>query len=365
MKRFGKVLGLAVLTAMTAVFMGCPTPGGGGDDDDDLITGAVYSGDEITFTVTEADSVNETETMLIIKYDRQNKDQLKGMTLSNVDLAVTIDGKEVDTKDSLKFELDPYSHFDNDEEKNADNTYVRPKEYKYKLPIGKKLVKGNVVKVKLNSATVTNAEADFSEDDDIPTIVISLIDTAEKAGYYTELCPNDKEYQTLITKKDGEKFPADDIPVEPVPDDRPKVGDVVYEATGDDLKITLGLNKYKKEDNDTDDTIQGLQFADEDGLKYLPKGAKADEEYTIVMKGTASAEVTANVQFLKEDWSGLGTEGSDISTEFTTTEFSISNAFTFNSDSTGKFKFAIGNEDRNVKDSITLTLTEFTITRTK
>ena len=251
MKRFGKVLGLAVLTAAAAVFMGCPTPGSGGDDEDDPITGAVYSGDEITFEVTEADSVNETETMLIIKYDRQNKDQLKGMTLSDVNLAVTINGTNATMPTSLKFELDPYSFLDNDAEKNADGTYKYPKEYKVKLPIGKKLVKGDVVKVKLNSATVTNAEADFSEEDDIPTIVISLIDTAKDAGYYTELCPNNKEYQTLITKKDGEKFPADDEQVEPDPDPiDPNPNAAVYS----------GEHTFTVTTDSTNDTIISLNY---------------------------------------------------------------------------------------------------------
>lgn len=311
---------------------------------------AVYSGDEIVLNVT-ADSVLDTDsskykTKLRLQYFRENNKKQK-ITFSNLDLSVTIGDDVIAMNDEYSFELNEYG------KQNADGKFS---EYDLDLPLDKELKTSDTVKVQVKQTNITGD--DDITDDIIASIKIFIFDNAKDAGngYYKELSGS----ESLITKKNGEKFTVEPDPDEP----RPEIGEEVYKATGEGLKITLDLNKYSSKEGESEDTIQGLQFAD-DGSKYLPKGAKADEEYTIVMKGTASADVTANVQFLTwDDWSGLGAEGSDISAEFTA-EFNITNAFTFNSDSNGKFRFAIGNNDKTANEIVTLTLTEFTITRTK
>ncbi len=132
---------------------------------------------------------------------------------------------------------------------------------------------------------------------------------------------------------------------------RPAIGETVFTATGADLTIELPVNHY-------DDADHGIQFAPT-GTKYLPKGAKSGEAYKIVMKGTASAEFTANVQFLTAAWAGFGEA---INATFTTEAFDVEGVYTFGSDTAEGFMFVIGNSDATLTAK-TLTLTEFTITR--
>lgn len=161
---------------------------------------------------------------------------------------------------------------------------------------------------------------------------------------------------------EGETKPAEDPEEgktdeegETTADDRPEVGTVVYTASGDALTISLPQNIYGEPA-----VSHGVQFAPA-GTTYLPKGAKNGEAYTITLKGSADAAFEANIQFLTSSWGGFGEA---VHANFTTDAFEVSGEYTFGSDTGDGFMFVISNTDPECTAK-TLTLTEFTIKRTK
>lgn len=159
--------------------------------------GDTFSGELITFTATSA-SVSAENTVLIIKYDRSAAGADEQITLGKVNLEVSVNDAAVAMPDTLILELDPYSSLKPGYNYQAEEEAAYQKEYKIKLPLGKQLSVGDVVKVQLKNATVSGAGAASVQ---LGSIVVSLIDIAPAANYYKELCAN--EYQCLITQKNG------------------------------------------------------------------------------------------------------------------------------------------------------------------
>lgn len=143
-----------------------------------------------------------------------------------------------------------------------------------------------------------------------------------------------------------------------------KDGDVVYEATGDDLTIEVAQNSY-----DADGTgvkVQGIQFAAA-GATYLPAGAIAGDVYEINLVGKADADFTSRIQFLDASWGGIVSlaEGEDTEiplTTFTAADFDLKLQVKFTKKTEDGFKFVIGKTELNAA-AHTLTLTKFTITK--
>lgn len=154
-----------------------------------------------------------------------------------------------------------------------------------------------------------------------------------------------------VSDDDGESTPGGDT--SPLPDLSGLTK--VYNAEGDELTISLPVNHYKADD-EQEERDHGVQFADE-GSKYIDRASKGDS-YTIVMKGTATDDFTANVQFLTEAWSGLGT--GEIKATFTKSLFEVRTTFTFNADTENGFRFVINNSEIS-GETRTLNLTEFAI----
>lgn len=159
--------------------------------------GDTFSGELITFTATSA-SVSAENTVLIIKYDRSAAGADEQITLGKVNLEVSVNDAAVAMPDTLILELDPYSSLKPGYNYQAEEEAAYQKEYKIKLPLGKQLSVGDVVKVQLKNATVSGAGAASVQ---LGSIVVSLIDIDPAANYYKELCAN--EYQCLITQKNG------------------------------------------------------------------------------------------------------------------------------------------------------------------
>ena len=150
----------------------------------------IYSGEEITFTALDA-STNETDIVLLLKYDRSAEGKKESISLSEVDLSITINGTAVSTPTELDFALDQYGAKFDDDASGDDNL----KEYKIKIPLGTQLAKDDVVKVKLNSAKLADKGEDATEDT-ANGIQAALIDGAAAVGYYKELAAN--EYVSLV-----------------------------------------------------------------------------------------------------------------------------------------------------------------------
>ena len=234
---FGGLFAVALLTN----FISCSD----GDDDDDTTQktetqkGAdknkteaeaadVYSGDLITFTATKA-STSAEDTSLIIKYDRSQAGAKEKISFTDADLEVKHNGSAISMEKTISFELDEYgAKFD-----EADSGNDNLKEYKVKISLGKKIATGDSVTVQLKSAKV---EGEGAATANLASIVISLIDTAEAANWYTELCANEDEYQTLITKKNGVALDAEEE--EPAKETKP-----TEEATAQTVPTTSETQK--------------------------------------------------------------------------------------------------------------------------
>lgn len=330
---------------------------------------AKYTNNEITFPVTEA-STNAEDTVLLIKYDRSAAGADELIKVTNAGLKVWKNGTLIKTIDTIEFALDEYgSSFSNGGKAPTPISDVNDmKEYKVKLSIGTTVAKDDTIKVKLDEKAVISLIGADAANVNPENVVVALIDKAESAGYYKELCENSDLYKPFLTKNEEAVAPQGGNTESKaegngtggqqpsgnggnVENSRPAIGETVFTATGADLTIELPVNHYEDADH-------GIQFAPA-GTKYLPKGAKSGEAYKIVMKGTASAEFTANVQFLTAAWTGFGEA---INATFTTSAFNIEGTYTFGSDTADGFMFVIGNDDATLTAK-TLTLTEFTITR--
>ena len=188
----------------------------------------VYSGDLITFTATKA-STSAEDTSLIIKYDRSQAGAKEKISFTDADLEVKYNDTAISMKKTISFELDEYGAKFDEADSGSDNL----KEYKVKISLGKKIATGDSVTVQLKSA---NVEGEGAKTANLASIVISLIDTAEAASYYTELCANEDEYQTLITKKNGVALDAEEE--EPAKETKP-----TEEATAQTVPTTSETQK--------------------------------------------------------------------------------------------------------------------------
>ena len=272
--------------------------------------------------------------VFVLNYESETLN--KSVTLSNVDIEYIInDGEAQHYTENISIPKNQYGT-----------------DYQAKVPLFEnyKVTKNDAIYVKI-TATVNDENA-------VSIIQGNLIDTDPSVDYWREMCIEEQQKQ-ILTGITYAEASGDDTPSqggdEPTADDRPAVGTVVYTASGDALTISLPQNIY----GDPAES-HGVQFAPA-GTTYLPKGAKAGEAYTITLKGSADAAFEANIQFLTASWGGFGEA---VHASFTTDAFEVSGEYTFGSDTGDGFMFVISNTDPECTAK-TLTLTEFTIKRTK
>ena len=344
-----------------------PTPGEEETPGKPSGSGSLKEPKSLEFHVN-ANSTNAENTMIFVKYDRSAYGAEEEVKVTDAELNLYINDEKVKTYNEIVFVLDEYG---------AEITSRGPiedpkamKEYKAKLSVGKAVKSEDTVKIELVKASVVKVGA-ASDKITLANLQFALIDTDPSVDYYKELAPNAEQFQNICTLEDlttgedteskpGEEQKPSENPT-PTPDEkpepgeesaRPAIGDVVYSATGDSLTVVLPQNIYG------DPAIShGIQVTK---VGILPKGAKAGETYKIVLKGTASGEFSANVQFLNKGWQGLGDEATVAN--FTTEDFNITAYYTFGFDTEDGYMFVIGNDDAECTEK-TLTLTEFSITR--
>ena len=147
-----------------------------------------------TFPVTVA-STDAANTVLLIKYDRSAAGADELISISDAELKVWKNDTLVKTFDSISFALDEYgSSFSGKTGQITDEN--DRKEYKVKLSIGTTVASGDNVKVQFVKGTISGAGKDkvkAGED-----IVVALVDIAESAGWYKELCENTNEYKAIF-----------------------------------------------------------------------------------------------------------------------------------------------------------------------
>ena len=316
-------------------------------------SGSLKESKSLEFHVN-ADSTNAENTMIFVKYDRSAYGAEEEVKVTDAELNLYINDVKVKTYNEIVFVLDEYGAEITSRGPISDPKAM--KEYKAKLNVGKEVKSGDTVKIELVKASVVKVGA-ASDKITLADLQFALIDTDPAVDYYKELAPNAEQFQNICTLEDlttGEDTESKPEPT-PTPGEesaRPAIGDVVYSATGDSLTVVLPQNIYG------DPAIShGIQVTK---VGILPKGAKAGETYKIVLKGTASGEFSANVQFLNKGWQGLGDEATVAN--FTTEDFNITAYYTFGFDTEDGYMFVIGNDDAECTEK-TLTLTEFSITR--
>ena len=301
-----------------------------------------------------ANSTSAENTMIFVKYDRSAYGAEEEVKVTDAELNLYINDVKVKTYNEIVFVLDEYG---------AEITSRGPiedpkamKEYKAKLSVGKAVKSEDTVKIELVKASVVKVGA-ASDKITLANLQFARIDTDPSVDYYKELAPNAEQFQNICTLEDlttGEDTESKPEPT-PTPGEesaRPAIGDVVYSATGDSLTVVLPQNIYG-----VPAISHGIQVTK---VGILPKGAKAGETYKIVLKGTASGEFSANVQFMNKGWQGLGDKATVAN--FTTEDFNITAYYTFGFDTEDGYMFVIGNDDAECTEK-TLTLTEFSITR--
>lgn len=160
----------------------------------------VFSGDLITYVISVA-STDSENTKLILQYDRSAAGAKEQISLTDADLALTVNGAAVDTPKTITFALDSYSSFrdgydagKDGEEKDAS----KHKTYKCTIDLKKQLSVNDKVTLQLNKAKVTGEGAASVK---LGSIVATIVDIAPAAKYWREL--SETKYQTLITKKNG------------------------------------------------------------------------------------------------------------------------------------------------------------------
>ncbi len=156
-----------------------------------------YNGLEKTFTATGA-SYDDANTVIILKYDRSAKGKAEGISLSDVDLAISVNDDAVTTPTSLDFVLDPYNGFEGTVA--GDNGMFAAddqNEYKIKIYLGKKIEIGDVVKVQLKSAKPADKDEDAT-DETAYGITIALADIAPESSYWNPLVGEEDNFQQLV-----------------------------------------------------------------------------------------------------------------------------------------------------------------------
>ena len=146
---------------------------------------------EMFFNVTEASTDNDN-TVLLIKYDRSAAGADELVTVENAEITVTKNGTALKTIGKIEFALDAYgSSFSRNEGEIADEN--DRKEYKAKISIGATVAAGDVIKVTFVKGDITGAGSSKIKASDIQ---VALVDVAEAAGWYKELCEN--EYKPIV-----------------------------------------------------------------------------------------------------------------------------------------------------------------------
>ena len=146
---------------------------------------------EMVFNVTEASTDNDN-TVLLIKYDRSAAGADELVTVENAEITVTKNGTALKTIGKIEFALDAYgSSFSGKEGEIADEN--DRKEYKAKISIGATVAAGDVIKVTFVKGDITGAGSSKIKASDIQ---VALVDVAEAAGWYKELCEN--EYKPIV-----------------------------------------------------------------------------------------------------------------------------------------------------------------------
>ncbi|MBO6176240.1 MAG: hypothetical protein J6O39_01690 [Treponema sp.] len=294
------------------------------DPDDDIELTEPEAKDGYFTFWAQSSGAAEGSVKLVLNYESETLN--KSVTLSNVDIEYIVnDGEAKHYTENITL---------------PKNTYGT--DYQAKVPLfeGYKVTKNDAIYIKIT--------ANVNDENAVNIIQGNLIDTDSSVNYWKEMCIEAQQKQILT----GITYAESSDPAE---DERPEIGTTVYTATGDDLVISIPQNIWG------DPAVShGIQFAPA-GSKYLPEGAKAGEAYTITMKGTADETFEANIQFLTASWGGFGEA---INANFTADGFEITGEYTFGSDTEDGFMFVIGNTDAECAAK-TLTLTEFTITRTK
>lgn len=148
-------------------------------------------GNEIAFNVNAA-STNAEKTVLLIKYDRSAAGADELVKIENAEITVTKNGTALKTIDKIEFALDEYgSSFSGKNGKITDSSDM--KEYKAKISIGATVAAGDVIKVTFVKGDITGAGSSKIKASDIQ---VALVDVAEAAGWYKELCEN--EYKPIV-----------------------------------------------------------------------------------------------------------------------------------------------------------------------
>ena len=155
-----------------------------------------YNGLEKTFTATGA-SYDAANTVIILKYNRSAKGKAEGISLSDVDLAISVNDDAVTTPTSLDFVLDPYNGYEGTVADNGVFAEDDRCEYKIKISLAKKIEVGDVVKVQLKSAKLADKEEDAT-DETAYGITIALVDVAEQSGYWNPLVGEEDNFQQLV-----------------------------------------------------------------------------------------------------------------------------------------------------------------------
>lgn len=177
-----------------------PAGSSSGANQTDTNNDEVFSGDLITYVISVA-STDSENTKLILQYDRSAAGAKEQISLTDADLALTVNGAAVETPKTITFALDSYSSFKDGynagtdgEEKDAS----KHKTYKCTIDLKKQLSVNDKVTLQLNKAKVTGEGASSVK---LGSIVATIVDIAPAANYWKEL--SETKYQTLITKKNG------------------------------------------------------------------------------------------------------------------------------------------------------------------
>lgn len=165
---------------------------------------AIVKGEKLTFTAA-AESVSDSDVVVLFKVDRTAKGKKEQFTLSELDLEVTLNGEDVTVPAEMTCVLDEYGGFDG-AETDKDGKYAEAdrKEYKYKLQLGKKIEIGDVVTVELKSAKITDAQSDVTEAI-VTSLTAAFVDVNAAAAYWNPLVATENEnFLPVITDVEGE-----------------------------------------------------------------------------------------------------------------------------------------------------------------
>lgn len=183
----------------------------------------IFSGEKITFKVTDASTTAE-DTVFVIKYDRSAKGAAEKITLNDVNVEVTVNGEAVSIGNKIDFELDPYSSFNPSYNYSSPESANDQHEYKAKPVINKKLGKDDIVTIEVKSAKVSGEGAGKV---DLGKITVAVVDVNKAVNYYKEVAVSGEKaekYIPLISKKNGKGLnevetsaPANNTPENPAP----------------------------------------------------------------------------------------------------------------------------------------------------